>query len=89
MSGDHLKHTRKVTIEGVSCPPLLGSIWWLLLPTSLFCWQSIRNAVEDTVLSARYQQLKNFQFSAHSVLVKIEYISLPLYHVQNLWFTVC
>lgn len=47
------------------------------------------NAGEDTLLSSHYQPLKNFQFSAHSVLVKIEYISLPLYHVQNLWFTVC
>lgn len=40
-------------------------------------------------LSAHYQLLKNFQFSPHSVLVKIECISLPLYHVENLWFTVC
>lgn len=60
-----------------------------LLTTSLLSWQSIRNSVEDTLLSARYRELKNFQFSAHSVLVKIEYISLPLYRVQNLWFTVC
>lgn len=43
----------------------------------------------DALLSAHYQQLKNFQFSAHSVLVKIEYISFPLYHVENLWFMVC
>lgn len=60
-----------------------------LLTASLLSWQSIRNSVEDPLLSARYRELKNFQFSAHSVLVKIEYISLPLYHVQNLWFTVC
>lgn len=89
MSDDHLPHTRKLTVDGMSCCPCLHVSIWCLFMTSLFFWQSIRNAVEDTLLSARYQQLKNFQFSAHSVLVKIEYISLPLYHVQNLWFTVC
>lgn len=54
-----------------------------------FSGSSLGILLGDALLSAHYQPLKNFQFSAHSVLVKIEYISLPLYHVENLWFMVC
>ena len=90
---------RKMTLEAVkrstlpSCDCLFSLVCWILLSLSLslffFPGSSLGILLGDALLSAHYQQLKNFQFSAHSVLVKIEYISLPLYHVENLRFMVC
>lgn len=81
----------KITIDAVRKLCLYAHIYiiWSLSFNTSFSGSSLEILSGDALLSAHYQQLKNFQFSAHSVLVKIEYISFPLYRVENLWFMVC